>query len=399
MRRKALIFFVCFTFLFLLPGNIAGQGCLPSYLKPYESSWNHSPKEASLSWFKDAGFGMFVHFSLASMLPGGTDEYAELDTWFKKQATFEQMDRYAQKQQLLDKMTNVSPEVEKLIASFNPAKFNADSIAELAVSAGMKYISFTTQHVCGKIFMYNTSLSKWNSKRLFNRDFVKELSEACERRGLGLFLYITPPNDYIKDEVKVMLRELLTNYGAIAGIWFDGIGECYRHPNDFLESGELYAYARELQSQCLISFKTGFTGDEDFLAPEWSQVKYDKKGNLIFNIHVATDNGMKIIEDSQLRPVLRMTGNGLTRKLQSFKDVWEKELSKKPVELCNTILKKEQWFDVKDGIHKNKREVKAEYDYARKNEANYLLNIALRGDGSIHPADQLVLHDFAKLKD
>lgn len=69
-------------------------------------------------------------------------------------------------------------------------------------------------------------------------------------------------------------------------------------------------------------------------------MKYDKNGNPIFNIHVATDNGMKIREDSQLRPVLRMTRNGLTRKFQSFKDIWEKELSKKPVELCNTILKK-----------------------------------------------------------
>lgn len=70
MRPKALIFLVSFTFLFLLPANIAGQGCLPGYLKPYESLWNQSPKEASLNWFKDAGFGMFVHYSLASMLPG-----------------------------------------------------------------------------------------------------------------------------------------------------------------------------------------------------------------------------------------------------------------------------------------------------------------------------------------
>lgn len=396
MNMKVLGINIITLFLFICSQQIGAQAIVPNYMKPYESLWNHSPKEASLEWFKNAGFGMFVHYSLASMLPGGTDEYAKVDTWFEKQAVFEQMDRYSQKQQLLDKMTNVSPEVERLIASFNPAKFNADSIAELAVNAGMKYVSFTTQHVCGKIFMYNTALSKWNSKRLFNRDFVKELSEACDKRGLGLFLYVTPPNDYIKDEVKMMLRELLTNYGAIAGIWFDGIGECYRHPNDFLESGELYAYVRELQPQCLVSFKTGFTGDEDFLAPEWSQVKYDKRGNLIFNIHVSTDNGMKISEDNQLRPVLRITENGLTRKFQNFTDVWEKELSKKPVELCNTILKKEQWFDVKDGVHKNSEEVKAEYDYARKNNANYLLNIALCGDGSIHPADKSTLQHFAK---
>ncbi|RHI91348.1 MULTISPECIES: alpha-L-fucosidase [Phocaeicola] len=69
----------------------------PPCLKYYESSWNYSFQEASFNWFKDAGFGMFVHFSLASMLLGGTDEYAELDTWFEKQTAFEQMDRYAQK--------------------------------------------------------------------------------------------------------------------------------------------------------------------------------------------------------------------------------------------------------------------------------------------------------------
>lgn len=373
---------------------VVGQNGLPNYLKNYGMLWNKYPKEASLKWFKDAGFGMFVHFSPASILAGGTAEYDKFDPWFQKQVAFELMDKHSRKLHLLDKMMNVSHEVEKLINSFEPVSFNADSITELALSAGMKYVTFTTQHVYGKMFMYDSSLSKWNSKRVLNRDFVKELSEACDKRGLGLFLYVTPPNDYIKDELKVMLRELLTNYGAIAGIWFDGIGECYRHPNDFLESGELYAYIRELQPQCLVSFKTGFTGDEDFLAPEWSQVKYDKDGNIIFNIHVSTDNGSKIREDNQLRPILRINDNGLTRKYQSFKNVWENELKYKPVELCNTILKNEQWFDVKDGIHKNKKEILEEYNYARKNKVNYLLNVALCGDGSIHPADKTVLNNL-----
>lgn len=397
MKTKILSFLFCLLFSSLHPMRSMGQSCLPHYLKPYESIWNNSPKEASLKWFKEAGFGMFVHFSPASVLSGGTAEYDKIDPWFKSQATFEQMDRYSRKQHLLDKMEDVAPGVENLITSFNPINFNADSIAELALHAGMKYISFTTQHVYGKMFMYDTSLSKWNSKRMLNRDFGKELSDACDKRGLGLFLYATPPNDYIQDELRIMLKELLTNYGAIAGIWFDGIGECYRRPNDFLEAGELYAYIREWQPQCLVSFKTGFTGDEDFLAPEWSQVKYDKKGNVIFNIHVATDNGLKIREDSQLRPVLRMTDNGLVRKSQSFKDVWENELSNKPIELCNTILKDEQWFDVKDGIHKNQKEIKSEYDYARKNKANYLLNVALCGDGSVHPSDKSTLCSFGNL--
>lgn len=397
MRTKIVTLLIYSMVSFLYPIMAWSQNALPDYLKGYESLWNQQPREASLKWFREAGFGMFVHFSPASQLPGGTDEYDKIDPWFKKQKTFEQMDKYSRKQHLLDKIENVSPEVEQLIVSFDPIGFNADSIAALAVSAGMKYITFTTQHVFGKMYMYDTSLSKWNSQSILHRDFVKELSVACNKRGLGLFLYITPPNDYIKTEVKTMLKELLTNYGAIAGIWFDGIGECYRRPNDFLEVGELYAYARELQPQCLISFKTGFTGDEDFLAPEWSQIKYDKGGHVIFNIHVATDNGLKISEDSQLRPVLRITENGLARKRQNFQHTWETELSGKPVELCNTILKGEQWFDVKDGHHKNRQEVLEEYEYARKNKANYLLNVALRGDGSIHPADKTVLYGFGTL--
>lgn len=96
MKIKVSIVGVCIILLFSLPFIVKSQ--TPLYLKPYESLWNQSPKEASLNWFKDAGFGMFVHYSLASMLPGGTDEYGKLDTWFEKQAAFEQMDRYAQKQ-------------------------------------------------------------------------------------------------------------------------------------------------------------------------------------------------------------------------------------------------------------------------------------------------------------
>lgn len=397
MRIKTRTLVVAFL-LVILPPSINAQYTIPNYMKKHESLWNHDPKEASLKWFKEASFGMFIHFSPASTLPGGTSEYSKLDHWFKNQETFDQVDKYSRKQQLLDKIENVAPEVENLITSFNPTNFNADSIADLAVSAGMKYVTFTTQHVIGKMFMFNTSLSKWNSKRLLNRDFVKELSEACQKRKLGLFLYVTPPNDYIKIELQTMLKELLTNYGPIAGIWFDGIGECYRKPNDFLETGELYAYINELQPQCLISFKTGFTGDEDFLAPEWNQVKYDKQGNMTLNIHVATDNNTKIGNDSTVRPVRRIIKGKRTLNHQCFKRTWETELSHKPVELCNTMLKGEEWFDVEAGVHKSQKEILAEYNYAKTNKANYLLNIGLRGNGSIHPADKETLTGFKMIK-
>lgn len=398
MRLKKLLVITILLFT-ILPIGLNAQYILPDYMKGYESVWKYNPKKASLEWFREAGFGMFVHFSPASMLPGGTSEYSKLDPWFEKQKDFDQMDKYSRKQQLLEKIEYITPEVEALITSFNPVDFNADSITDLAVSAGMKYITFTTQHVIGKMFMFDTGLSKWNSKRLLNRDFVKELSDACTKRKLGLFLYVTPPNDYIQEELKIMLKELLTNYGAIAGIWFDGIGECYRKPNDFLEAGELYAYVNELQPQCLVSFKTGFTGDEDFLASEWTQIKYDKNGKVVFNIHVRTNEGLEIENDILKRPVIRVTANGLKLKYQSFKETWEKELMNKPVELCNTMIKGEEWFDVENGIHKTREEVLSEYNYARKNKANYLLNVTPLGNGSIHPADKNALAGLVEIKD
>lgn len=388
-----------FLFFFICSQHIGAQYLIPDYMKGYESIWNNNPKEASLAWFRDAGFGMFIHFSPASMLSGGASECGKLDSWFEGQKIFEQMDRYSRKKQLSDKLETVSPGAEKLINDFNPMNFNADSIVDLAVSAGMKYITFTTKHVCGQLYMFDTSLSEWNSKNTLNRDFLKELSIACQKRDLGLFLYVTPPNDYIKSELKVMLKELLTNYGVIAGIWFDGIGECYRRPNDFLEISELYAYINDLQPQCLISFKTGFSGDEDFLAPEWTQIKYDRSGKVIFNIHVRTNEGLDIENDKTKRPVIRITRDGLKFKHQSFKEIWENELMSKPVELCNTMLKGEEWFNVEKGAHKTREEVLSEYSYARKNKANYLLNIAPLGDGSIHPADKDVLMGFGEVKD
>ena len=370
---------------------------LPAYLKDYASLWEEQDqRKASLNWFKDAGFGLFIHFSPASQLAGGTDEYAELDPWFNVQKNFEQMDLHSRKKQLVNKLTTVLPEAEQLIHSFNPVNFNADSIADLAVSAGMKYITFTIQHVFGKMFMFDTSLSEWNSKKILNRDFVKELSLACEKRGLGLFLYVTPPNDNIQTEIQIMLKELLTNYGPIAGIWFDDIGECLRRPTDFLEAGRLYAYIRDLQPQCLISFKTGFTGDEDFLAPEWTQVKFDAENRPLFNIKVLTNENVDPYQDTRTYPVLRIIEkNELNYRYQNFKEVWDNELSKKPIEFCNTMLKKEQWFDVKEGIHKTKKEILDEYNYAHSHQANYLLNIALRGDGSVHPSDKSVLMNLS----
>lgn len=393
---KKRIFILCLLFI-SFQNYVLGEE-IPSYLKGYEDIYNKNPRQAALQWFKNAKSGLFVCFSPASQLAGGTQEWLQLDNWHKVQKQFEMMDRYSRKSHLRDKLTTVFSGVESLVRSFNPVNFNADSIADLAVSAGMKYVTFTTQHVVGKMFMFDTSISPWNSQKLLKRDFVKELSIACEKRGLGLFLYVTPPNDYIQEEVRTILKELLTCYGNIAGIWFDGIGECYRRPNDFMESSRLYSYIRQLQPQCLISFKTGYTGDEDFLAPEWTQVKFDANNYALFNINVPTEHGTSLYEETSPRNVLRITDNGFEYRKQCFNQVWKEELSRKPIELCNPMLQNQEWFDVKEGIHKTVNEIWTEYEYTCLHDANYLLSIGLRGDGSVHPSDSKVLKEFGLLR-
>ncbi|MHC4539665.1 MAG: hypothetical protein ACYS74_07770, partial [Planctomycetota bacterium] len=78
-----------------------------------------------------------------------------------------------------------------------------------------------------------------------------------------------------------VLRELLTQYGPIAGIWFDGIGDYYNNPENYQRLSQTYALVRSLQPQCLISFKEGAIGEEDFITPEHfllpTPIKWDTK--------------------------------------------------------------------------------------------------------------------------
>jgi alpha-L-fucosidase len=367
------------------------QAQVPGYLKGYEKLWEEkSPKEAALKWFKDARFGMFIHFSPASTLDDPRKDYRMLEPkLFEDNDQSEKLDKYSYNQYLIDKFDHKDQRVHELFKSFNPENFTAESIVDLAVAADMKYITFTTQHIVGGLFMFDTSVSKWNSKRTCGRDFVKELSDACQKRGLGLFFYVMPPTDITQERIKQMLKELLSNYGPVAGIWFDGIWSCYKRPEDYMESARLYSFVNEIQPQTLISFKTGYSGDEDFLAPEWHQLKFDEIGDPQLT--------RKVPDAENIRRVLRKSPNGLLWKNQSFSEVWENELKHKPIEFCTTIIKGNQWFNLDQGIRKTKEELLEEYKYAIKNKANYLLNIGPRGDGSVHPDDIKILQEFGIL--
>lgn len=250
---------------------------VPSYLTGHEKEYNNNPRETNINWFKKAKFGMFIHYGLYSLLGKGE--------WIQYADTIP-INEYA-----------------KLQNQFTASNFNADSIVKLAKKAGMKYITFTTKHHDG-FCLFKTKATTFNSvNSLASRDLTQELVDACEREGLGLFLYYsyavdwkhpwamsredgwyaarpaykikpkeykykkTPDSRKYIDFVHMQLKELLTQYPSVAGIWFDPITAYYENPEAF-PIEETYSLIRKLSPHALISFKHGANGDEDFMAPE-----------------------------------------------------------------------------------------------------------------------------------
>lgn len=268
----------------------ADPSVVPSYLRGYEELYRKDPKAAAIQWHRQSNWGMFVHYALAS-LRGLTAEQSLKAKDGKKDGgkTLKQ---------------GTPEEFLQLKEQFTAEKFDADFITDLAIAAEMRYINFTTRHL-GDLYMFRTTVSDFTSLNSpARRDLVAELAEQCQKKGLGLFLYCPPdvartePQETF-DRNSTVIRELLTQYGPIAGIWFDGVGSYYEEPQAYRRIDELYALIRSLQPQCLISFKQG-TGTEDFVAPEgWMHTKSDpiaqkawamnadKRGDICTNMQTA----------------------------------------------------------------------------------------------------------------
>ncbi|HEX9221556.1 MAG TPA: alpha-L-fucosidase, partial [Gemmatimonadaceae bacterium] len=173
-------------------------------------------------WFRDAKFGMFVHWGVYSLLGQGE--------WVME-----------------NREIPVST-YEWLASTFNPTRFDARAWVSLAKDAGAKYITITSRHHDG-FSMFSTAATKYNivDWTPFKRDPLKELADECHRQGLKLFFYYSQLDwhhpDYwprgrtglktgrpeggswprYLDFMDSQLTELLTQYGSIGGIWFDGM--------------------------------------------------------------------------------------------------------------------------------------------------------------------------------
>jgi len=162
---------------------------------------------------------------------------------------------------------------DNLYKQFNPTEFNAKEWVEIAKSAGMKYLVFTTRHHDG-FSMFDTALSDYKiTNSPFKRDVVAELAQACHEGGIKLGFYYSPPDwhhpDYrTANHAKFIeflhgqVRELCTKYGKVDIFWFDGLGG---KPEDW-DAPRLIKMIRELQPGIIINNRAGLP--EDYDTPE-----------------------------------------------------------------------------------------------------------------------------------
>jgi alpha-L-fucosidase len=202
---------------------------------PPEGSESAAAREARLAWFKQAKYGLFIHWGLYAIPAGEWNgkRVPGLGEWIMNRAKIP------------------VHEYEKLATRFNPTEFNAEKWVQLAQDAGMKYMVITSKHHDG-FAMFHSKVSPYNvvAATPFKRDVLKELAAACHNRGMPLGFYYSQSQDwhepggagntwdfgpdtspdgkelknydgYLRGKAEPQVRELLTNYGPVCLIWFD----------------------------------------------------------------------------------------------------------------------------------------------------------------------------------
>jgi Alpha-L-fucosidase len=197
------------------------------------SAGDYKPTEAEkqrIAWFRDAKFGMFIHWGLFSQMAGYWKGNKVLGGEWALKLSKLPIDEY-----------------RALANEFNPVKFNADEWVSLMKAAGMKYMVITAKHHDG-FSMFRTKVTKYNivDATPFKRDPMKELKEACDRQGIKFGVYYSHAQDwnepdgygnnwswpgykrdmnkYLDEKAIPQIRELCEQYHP-AIIWFDTAGE------------------------------------------------------------------------------------------------------------------------------------------------------------------------------
>jgi len=292
--------------------------------------------------YQDMKFGMFIHWGVYSVLGDGEWVFHE------RHLTVDQYNR--------------------LPAFFDPEKFDAHTWVSLAKAAGMKYITITSRHHDG-FAMFDSKVSDWNivARTSYKKDPLKMLADECHRQGIKLFFYYSQldwhnpdyyprgqtdwPNGrpdhgnfdaYLDTYMDGQLTELLTNYGPIGGIWFDGMWD---KPKADWHLAKTYALIHKLQPAALI----------------------------IPNHHQTPRDGEDVQTFEHDLPGQNTAGFNTT---YISKDL--------PLEMSDTL--NDSWgFNIGDSHYKSAEEVERRLVKASGSNANLLMNIGPYPNGEIDP--------------
>ena len=242
---------------------ILASTCLNAQQKNYLEE-SASEKEARMAWWNEAKFGMFIHWGPYAVPAGnyrGVETTRKIGEW------------------IMNDLNIPIHEYEKFAYHFNPVNYDAEKWVQMAKNAGMKYIVITSKHHDG-FCLWDSKLTEWDivDASPYNKDLLKQLAEACEKEGIKLCFYhsimdwhhpdaqairepyynpgrnskIVNPNfdKYIEEYMKPQLKELVTNYGDIGVLWFDGEWI----PDYTTEMGKnIYNYLRNLKPELIIN--------------------------------------------------------------------------------------------------------------------------------------------------
>jgi len=212
-----------------------------------------------MAWWRDARFGLFIHWGLYAIPAGEWKEETNHAEWILTTAQIP------------------VKEYEKFAEKFNPVKFNAEEWVRTAKNAGMRYIVITSKHHDG-FCLFGSELTEYDvvDATPFKRDILKELSDECHKQGIKICFYHSIMDwhhpDYLPRRewesrsaegakfdryvkyMKGQVKELVTNYGKIGVLWFDGEWEDTWNKQ---RGAELYHYVRSLQPSIIINNRVG----------------------------------------------------------------------------------------------------------------------------------------------
>ena len=294
--------------------------CIVMYVGAHAQKTSNDPEKEK--WFMDLGLGLFIHWSvdvqlgavISHSMAGASDDY-------------------------LERFTTELPK------TFNPHNFNPDDWAVLAKLAGMKYMVFTTKHHSG-FCMWDTKTTPFNVMNTpFKKDVTKAIFDAFRKQGIAIGIYYSPEDFYylykhhvpigrmqlprhfpeknpgLMDYDKSQLKELLSNYGKIDFIFFDGPAEGLKEyawqlqPNIVVTRGQMNTPEQELPDTVLpgpweACFTMGTdwqykpTNDPQKSGTEMINMLIEtraKGGNLLLNVGPKPNGEIQIEQEALLR--------------------------------------------------------------------------------------------------